>query len=74
MYDPELKTCQEGLPQDINKTLKRRYFLVEKAKNASVIGTTTPSAPCPLILPRSWRPRGATECVWLLHAQAGQVW
>ncbi|KAL3143282.1 hypothetical protein ABBQ38_002125 [Trebouxia sp. C0009 RCD-2024] len=38
MYDPELKTWQEGLPQDINKTLKRRYFLVEKAKNASVIG------------------------------------
>lgn len=38
MYDPDLRTWQEGLPLDINKTLKRRYYLVEKAKNASVIG------------------------------------
>lgn len=45
MYDPELKTWQEGLPLDINKTLKRRYFLVEKAKNASVIGTAFPYSP-----------------------------
>lgn len=43
MYDPELKTWQEGLPVDISKTLKRRYFLVEKAKNANVIGTLLPS-------------------------------
>lgn len=45
MHDPELKTWQEGLPLDINKTLKRRYFLVEKAKNADVIGTHSPLLP-----------------------------
>ncbi len=38
MYDPEHSNWQEGLPLDISKTLKRRYFLVEKAKNANVIG------------------------------------
>ena len=38
MYNPESSACQEGLPGDISKTLKRRYFLVEKAKNANVIG------------------------------------
>ena len=38
MYDPETNAWQEGLPRDISKTLKRRYFLVEKAKNANVIG------------------------------------
>ena len=43
MYDPELNTWQEGLPTDISKTLKRRYFLVEKAKNASVIGILLPT-------------------------------
>ena len=41
MYDPASTEWQEGLPCDISKTLKRRYFLVEKAKNASVIGNTT---------------------------------
>lgn len=45
MFDPEAKTWQEGLPVNINKTLKRRYFLVEKAKNANVIGIpATPTA------------------------------
>ena len=60
MHDPELKTWQEGLPLGINKTLKRRYFLVEKAKNANVIGTSAtplppsaPSAPPPLLHPKS---------------------
>jgi len=38
MYDPEKNSWQEGLPIAISKTLKRRYFLVEKAKNANVIG------------------------------------
>ena len=52
MFDPHLKTWQEGLPLDINKTLKRRYFLVEKAKNANVIGTLqTPTSHCPLLFP-----------------------
>ena len=56
MFDPEAKTWQEGLPLDINKTLKRRYFLVEKAKNANVIGTPanpTATPPPPLPLPLS---------------------
>ena len=39
MYDPAENSWQEGLPIAISKTLKRRYFLVEKAKNANVIGT-----------------------------------
>ncbi|DBA75064.1 TPA: hypothetical protein ACH3X1_010397 [Trebouxia sp. C0004] len=38
MYNPEQNSWQEGLPIAISKTLKRRYFLVEKAKNANVIG------------------------------------
>ncbi|KAL0034135.1 hypothetical protein WJX79_011070 [Trebouxia sp. C0005] len=38
MYDPAENSWQEGLPIAISKTLKRRYFLVEKAKNANVIG------------------------------------
>ena len=38
MYDPAENNWQEGLPIAISKTLKRRYFLVEKAKNANVIG------------------------------------
>lgn len=38
MYDAAENSWQEGLPMAISKTLKRRYFLVEKAKNASVIG------------------------------------
>ncbi|KAK9785346.1 hypothetical protein WJX73_008039 [Symbiochloris irregularis] len=29
---------QEGLPLDITRTLKRRYYLVEKARNANIIG------------------------------------
>lgn len=38
MYDPGEDEWQEGLPTHISRTLKRRYFLVEKAKNANVIG------------------------------------
>ena len=45
MYDPEQDSWQEGLPIHISKTLKRRYFLVEKAKNASVIGESRPNMP-----------------------------
>lgn len=37
-YDPEQDKWQEGLPVQISRTLKRRYFLVEKAKNANVVG------------------------------------
>lgn len=38
MYNPASHSWQEGLPHQISRTLKRRYFLVEKAKNASVVG------------------------------------
>ena len=57
MYDPGLETWQEGLPLDINKTLKRRYYLVEKAKNASVIGAPSTPPPSPFHhapLPLPW--------------------
>lgn len=46
MYDPENGSWQEGLPLDISKTLKRRYFLVEKAKNANVIGNSKKTETC----------------------------
>ena len=38
IFDHVENSWQEGLPIAISKTLKRRYFLVEKAKNANVIG------------------------------------
>lgn len=46
MYDPEQNSWQEGLPVEISKTLKRRYFLVEKAKNANVIGVLQHCSDC----------------------------
>lgn len=46
MYDPEHNSWQEGLPMEISKTLKRRYFLVEKAKNANVIGVLQHCSDC----------------------------
>ena len=38
MYEPEEQRWQEGIPMEISKTLRKRYYLVEKAKNASIIG------------------------------------
>ena len=29
---------EQGLPSDVNRTLMRRYYLVEKARNASIVG------------------------------------
>lgn len=47
MLDPEEGRWQDGVPLKMTRTLKRRYYLVEKAKNANVIGHTTSSQTCP---------------------------
>lgn len=28
----------QGLPADVGRTLRRRYYLVEKARNAAIVG------------------------------------
>ncbi len=38
MLEPDEGRWQHGLPLQMTRTLKRRYYLVEKAKNARVIG------------------------------------
>ena len=30
--------CLQGLPGTVSKVLRRRYYLVEKARNASIVG------------------------------------
>ncbi|KAK9814668.1 hypothetical protein WJX72_009496 [[Myrmecia] bisecta] len=38
MFDPAAQCWQEGLPTEISRTLRKRYYLVEKAKNANIVG------------------------------------
>lgn len=38
MWDPCEDRWQEGIPLEIIRTLKRRYYLVEKARNAHIVG------------------------------------
>ena len=38
VYDPATDTMTEGLPAEVSKLLRRRYFLVEKARNANIVG------------------------------------
>ena len=32
------RVCLQGVPGAVGKVLRRRYFLVEKARNASIVG------------------------------------
>ena len=45
MLEPGEGRWQEGLPLDITKTLRRRYYLVEKARNARIVGGASTSPP-----------------------------
>jgi diphthamide biosynthesis protein 2 len=38
VHDPARGSWVEGLPAAVSATLRRRYFLVEKARNASIVG------------------------------------
>ena len=38
LLNPETGETQEGLSQDLGRLLKRRYYLVEKARGASMVG------------------------------------
>lgn len=38
VYKPDSGDLVEGVPVDISRTLRRRTFLVEKAKDANIIG------------------------------------
>ena len=40
MYNPREGSMREGLPLEIRRTLRKRNFLVEKAKNSNIIGTS----------------------------------
>ena len=47
VLDPETEDgLLEGVPADIRRSQKRRNFLIEKARNASIIGVTCISAIC----------------------------
>ncbi len=39
MLEPGEGRWQHGAPLEVTRSLRRRYYLVEKAKNASIIGT-----------------------------------
>lgn len=41
MLEPNEPRWQHGIPLPVTRNLKRRYYLVEKAKNASIIGIKT---------------------------------
>ena len=38
LYDPQSATWQEGLPATVGRTLRRRYYLVQKARDARIVG------------------------------------
>ncbi|BDA47727.1 probable 2-(3-amino-3-carboxypropyl)histidine synthase subunit 2 [Coccomyxa sp. Obi] len=38
MYNPHEDSLREGLPSEISRTLRKRNFLIEKAKNSNIIG------------------------------------
>ncbi|EIE23796.1 diphthamide biosynthesis protein [Coccomyxa subellipsoidea C-169] len=38
MYNPQEDSLREGLPSEISRTLRKRNYLIEKAKNANIIG------------------------------------
>ncbi len=38
MYNPQEDSLKEGLPSEICRTLRKRNYLIEKAKNANIIG------------------------------------
>ena len=45
-YNPSTGDMVEGVPADISRILRRRYFLVEKARNANIIGKLPEPDPC----------------------------
>ena len=46
VYNPSTDNLVQGVPADISRTLRRRYFLVDKAKNANIIGKPPEPPPC----------------------------
>lgn len=38
MLEPDEGRWQDGIPLGVTRCLKKRYYLVEKAKNASIVG------------------------------------
>ena len=38
MFDPRGERMREGVPQAITRTLQKRAYLVERARNANIVG------------------------------------
>lgn len=38
MLEPGEGRWQDGVPLDISRSLRKRYYLVERAKNANIVG------------------------------------
>ena len=45
-YNPSNDDLEEGVPADITRTLRRRKYLIEKARNANIIGKPSGRALC----------------------------
>lgn len=38
LYNPQEDSLREGLPSEISRMLRKRNYLIEKAKNANIVG------------------------------------
>ena len=38
LFSPATGVVQEGVPQDIRRTMRKRTYLVERARNANIVG------------------------------------
>jgi hypothetical protein len=48
LFSPTTGVVQEGVPQDILRTLRKRTYLIERARNANIVGAPSPLEPCVL--------------------------
>ncbi len=46
VYNPRNGKLVEGVPAELSRTLRRRYYLVDKARNANIIGKPPEPATC----------------------------
>ena len=46
VYNPRNGKLVEGVPAELSRTLRRRYDLVDKARNANIIGKPPEPATC----------------------------
>ena len=71
MCNPSSGDLVEGVPADISRTLRRRYFLVEKARNANIIGKPPEAPPCLHTQDSLSYARLLSELVILAHGRQG---